>query len=48
MEKKVKNFKELHEILNEFRGHSNKKWDLVPKAGRSPYKKYNDKETFYE
>ncbi|PCM41047.1 FRG domain-containing protein [Mammaliicoccus sciuri] len=55
MEKKVKNFKELHEILNEFRGnslwlfrgHSNKKWDLVPKAGRSPYKKYNDKETFY-
>lgn len=45
MEKKVKNFKELHEILNEFRGnslwlfrgHRNKKWDLVPKAGRSPF-----------
>lgn len=30
-----------------FRGHSNEKWDLVPKAGRSLYYKYNDEHTFY-
>ncbi|RIL84708.1 FRG domain-containing protein [Staphylococcus cohnii] len=55
MKGKIKSFKELHEVLDGyrgnslwlFRGHSNEKWDLVPKAGRSPYDKYNDEETFY-
>ena len=29
-----------------FRGHSNSAWTLVPKAGRQPFSKYNDKEIF--
>ena len=55
MKDKIKSFKELHEALDGyrdnslwlFRGHSSEKWDLVPKAGRSPYDKHNDEETFY-
>ena len=29
-----------------FRGHSNDKWDLVPKAGREPYNKHDDMDIF--
>lgn len=51
---RVKNFNDLHSALSRyrtsniwlFRGHSNPTWDLVPKAGRKPYNKYNDEHSF--
>ena len=47
-------FDDLHNALSRyrktniwlFRGHSNPKWDLVPKAGRNPYDKYDDAYAF--
>lgn len=47
---RIENFGELHNTLTSyrktnlwlFRGHSNPNWELVPKAGREPYDKYND------
>ncbi|MGV1143717.1 FRG domain-containing protein [Staphylococcus aureus] len=54
-EKVSRVFSELHQVLKNyrdnslwlFRGHSNLNWSLVPKAGRAPYDKYDDEETFY-
>lgn len=55
MKRSVESFSELHQVLKNyrdnslwlFRGHSNLNWSLVPKAGRAPYDKYDDEETFY-
>lgn len=32
--------------IYKFRGQSNKEWDLIPKAGRSPFNNRNDKDLF--
>ena len=53
-ETRVKSFEELHKAFSKyrktnlwlFRGHSNSEWTLTPKAGREPYKKHNDIDTF--
>ena len=53
-ETRIKSFEELHVALSKyrktnlwlFRGHSNPKWDLIPKAGREPYKKHDDIDVF--
>lgn len=50
----IKSFTEAHELVERyrrdnrwiFRGHSNGKWKLTPKAGRSPYKEKDD-ETYF-
>lgn len=54
-ETRVKNFLELHKALMSykknslwlFRGHSRETYKLVPKAGREPYKDYDDR-LFFE
>lgn len=51
---RVKRFEDLHSVLTRyrntnlwlFRGNSKPEWDLVPKAGRSPYDKFKDIDTF--
>ncbi|KZE66884.1 hypothetical protein AWM68_20040 [Fictibacillus phosphorivorans] len=53
-EVRIKKFEELHKELSRyrktnvwlFRGHSNPSWDLLPKAGRNPYDKYDDSYAF--
>lgn len=53
-EKTVNNFEELHQSLVEyredkrwiFRGHSNKKWTLLPKIGRNPFSGVDEKMVF--
>jgi hypothetical protein len=50
----IENFKMLHKTLSKyredkrwlFRGHSDPKWDLLPKAGRSPYCEVDDAMVF--
>lgn len=50
----VSTFKELHELLHRFRkdnrylfrGHSDSKWELKPKAGRKPYSEKKDENYF--
>ncbi len=50
----INSFEELHNQFNNyksnslwlFRGQGNEKWGLVPKAGREPYNKMNDKQYF--
>lgn len=51
VEKRIYNFKELHETFSEyrkdnvwlFRGHSDSTWKLAPKVARSPYRENRDK-----
>jgi len=51
---KVTCFQELHQALSRyrkdnrwmFRGHSNPEWQLVPKAGRTPFSDSNDERMF--
>lgn len=48
-EYKINKFSDLHDLLETskkttiYRGQSNASWDLVPKAGREPFKKITDK-----
>lgn len=49
-EVKISNFSELHDALEDyrkdnrwvFRGHCDATWELLPKAGRAPYKEKDD------
>lgn len=53
-ELRITNFEELHEALSKyrknniwiFRGQGDSTWDLIPKAGRYPYRDSNDKSFF--
>ncbi|GGH04293.1 hypothetical protein GCM10011416_24210 [Polaribacter pacificus] len=48
-EYRIKTFSDLHKLLDSserltiYRGQSNADWELVPKAGREPFNKVNDK-----
>lgn len=49
VEHRIKRFADLHELLDGssrftiYRGQTNADWDLIPKAGRDPYSKIDDK-----
>lgn len=50
----VRSFAELHQALQKYRnddawvyrGHGDETWGLVPKAGREPYRRFDDREAF--
>ncbi|MDP4203045.1 MAG: FRG domain-containing protein [Bacteroidota bacterium] len=50
-EYRINQFSDLHDLLNSsqqntlFRGQANATWDLIPKAGRTPYDQISDEST---
>lgn len=49
---RIKSFNEFHDVIDHktsgvlYRGQSNGDWELIPKAGRHPFNRKNDKVTF--